>query len=221
MNKNYFLCVMVVHAFFMQSTPSCPWTPDTAVFAFDLHDVVVKPDWVLRVRNFCALSWREKVWLFLAVARPSFLADLFFVSRNNVPAECMMAEMQRLHPILNTYENLFWQLINAYIPNDEMIIFLRGLQKNGFSLYLASNIGPRAFEMFAQTHPAIVDFFEVCIYPDERNGHARKPSLDYFDYLMDEIARKEGDKEIIFVDDRLENVRAARAHGLHGFLYVR
>ncbi|HEX7302746.1 HAD-IA family hydrolase, partial [Lentzea sp.] len=83
------------------------------------------------------------------------------------------------------------------------------LDNAGRRIALLSNIPEDHARNFERTY-AWLDLFEVCAFSC-RIGHA-KPEREAFEWCREAL----GGGEILFVDDRLENVEAARAAGMLG-----
>jgi FMN phosphatase YigB (HAD superfamily) len=96
------------------------------------------------------------------------------------------------------------------------------LAGQGFELYTATNIGhvffaklqKRVSEVFNDQcirYGMTVDFAEIPV--------VQKPNPLYFQRLKQHLCPN-GDKQILFIDDKLENVEAARAEGLLAIHFV-
>jgi putative hydrolase of the HAD superfamily len=93
--------------------------------------------------------------------------------------------------------------------DDEMVGLLGDLHAAGQRMALLSNIPEDHARYFERTY-AWLDLFEVRGFSC-RIGHA-KPEAAAFEWCRDRL----GDGDILFVDDRLENVRAAEQAGMRG-----
>jgi putative hydrolase of the HAD superfamily len=91
----------------------------------------------------------------------------------------------------------------------EMVALLHELHNAGRRIALLSNIPEDHARNFERTH-AWLDLFEVRGFSC-RIG-AAKPERKAFEWCRDRL----GDDDILFVDDKLENVRAAELVGMYG-----
>ena len=87
------------------------------------------------------------------------------------------------------------------------------LRREGFGLYLLSNI-PCEFEKHVPHTPILQSFDGIVL-----SGPIGmvKPSADIYRYLLDKYGLPA--EECIFVDDREENILAARAIGMQAYLF--
>ncbi|MEU7478808.1 HAD-IA family hydrolase [Lentzea sp. NPDC042327] len=93
--------------------------------------------------------------------------------------------------------------------DDEMVALLGALHAAGRRIALLSNIPEDHARDFERRYPWL-DLFELRAFSC-RIGHA-KPSIEAFEWCRERL----GDDEILFVDDQLENVEAARRAGMRG-----
>ncbi|MEV6714490.1 HAD family hydrolase [Lentzea sp. NPDC051208] len=108
------------------------------------------------------------------------------------------------HPPLVEKDVASWSRVDY-----EMVALLHELHNAGRRIALLSNIPEDHARNFERTY-AWLDLFEVRAFSC-RIGHA-KPDRAAFEWCRDAL----GDDDILFVDDRLENVRAAELTGMRG-----
>ena len=108
------------------------------------------------------------------------------------------------HPPLIEDDVRSWSRIDY-----EMVALLHELHNAGRRIALLSNIPEDHARNFERTH-AWLDLFEVRGFSC-RIG-AAKPERKAFEWCRDRL----GDDDILFVDDKLENVEAAREIGMYG-----
>ncbi|KAE9405549.1 HAD-like protein [Gymnopus androsaceus JB14] len=94
-----------------------------------------------------------------------------------------------------------------------MVDLIREL-KPGRKVYAMSNISMEDFA-FLQTKSSDLDLFDHC-FTSSAAG-ARKPMLGYFRHVLENTGADP--TRTIFVDDKLDNVLAARSFGMTGILY--
>lgn len=102
-------------------------------------------------------------------------------------------------------------------PDEEFIRFICGLQAeaNGaLRIFAMSNISAPDYAV-ARTKPAEWGIFER-VFTSAAVG-MRKPDLCFFKFVLDEI--KAEPSSVVFVDDRSENVLAARSLGMNGIVF--
>ncbi len=108
-----------------------------------------------------------------------------------------------------------------------MITILKELKEQGYLLILASNLEPDVFEYNLKKCPEFLDFFDFHFLstvensPAENTEYITKPNQQYFVDLRKKVNEYVSDDvEIIFIDDRQENIEAANKSNLtiRGFL---
>jgi putative hydrolase of the HAD superfamily len=122
--------------------------------------------------------------------------------RGDVTAEEYWARVG--HPPLVEKDVESWSRVDY-----RMVALLHDLHGAGRRIALLSNIPEDHARNFERTH-AWLDLFEVRAFSC-RIGHA-KPEPGAFEWCRNAL----GDNDILFVDDRLENVEAAERAGMRG-----
>jgi putative hydrolase of the HAD superfamily len=97
----------------------------------------------------------------------------------------------------------------------QMLELLDVLARSGLTLALLSNIPPELADDFLQRHEWLRRFSALGF--SCRIGHV-KPEAAAFDWCIRTLGVEPA--RILFVDDREENVRAARACGMQGHLFT-
>lgn len=98
----------------------------------------------------------------------------------------------------------------------ETLELYKKLHAQGFQFYTATNIGSIFFGDIQKKFPEVFNdnFIKHCMTVDYKNGNPiEKPDPRYFEMLKKKI-NPAGDKYILFIDDKPENVEAARKAGL-------
>jgi putative hydrolase of the HAD superfamily len=101
------------------------------------------------------------------------------------------------------------------VVDPQMLDLLDVLARSGLTLGLLSNIPPELADEFLRRH-AWLSRFDVLGFSC-RIGHV-KPEPAAFDWCIRTLGVEPA--RILFVDDRDENVRAARARGMQGHLFT-
>lgn len=102
----------------------------------------------------------------------------------------------------------------AYKPKNGTIALVKKLHELGYIQHIGSNIGEAIFKLFAPQYPTIFNYFSYMhiINTQEASTKIKKPNKEFFlSYLN--LHQKEP-HQIIFVDDRWANIKAARLCGL-------
>ncbi|MGA5407457.1 HAD family hydrolase [Streptomyces lavendulocolor] len=100
--------------------------------------------------------------------------------------------------------------------DEEMVALVGELAATGWRLALLSNIPPELAGHYEERHTAWLRHFDVRAFSC-RTGHA-KPDPAAYAWCLRALAAPP--RDVLFVDDREENVAAARAAGLRGVLFT-
>jgi 2-haloacid dehalogenase len=89
------------------------------------------------------------------------------------------------------------------------------LQDNGYKIFILSNWEGDKFRLFDSKYK-IIEFFDGCVV----SGDIKKvkPYPEIYQYLLKTYNLKA--RESVFLDDRLENVQAAKSLGFEGFVFT-
>jgi len=119
----------------------------------------------------------------------------------------------------------FEQARNSLKQDNTMITFIRQLKhayKASCSGEDKESVSPLAIYAMSNISKPDYDYLRAIDAPWElfdqifASGYAnmRKPDACFFDYVLKEIGRS--GEEVVFVDDKLENIESAQALGLYG-----
>jgi HAD superfamily hydrolase (TIGR01509 family) len=100
-------------------------------------------------------------------------------------------------------------------PIEENVALLRRMRARGLRVHALSNFAHEKFALAAETYPFLHEFDVAVI-----SGHVgvAKPDTRIFEILVERVGRPAG--ELLFVDDSLRNVEAARAFGIETVHYT-
>lgn len=133
---------------------------------------------------------------------------------NIMPEDDIRAELKKLNPQYSNYVDLFFdncdEVITSYEGDESLMIELK---KMGYKIYLLSNYPERMFRMHKKryTFYPYVDG-EVVSY----QCHLTKPDPAIYKLLCSRYRLIP--EECIFLDDRKENIDAAKALGFSGIV---
>ena len=100
-------------------------------------------------------------------------------------------------------------LERLFKPKLGMINYVRMLRRNGYSVYALTNVSSPHLEFFRQTGLA-AEFNHL--FASSELGSV-KPNREIFQKVFRHLDASPA--EVVFVDDRVENVKAARDYGIH------
>ncbi|MBO4652598.1 MAG: HAD-IA family hydrolase [Lachnospiraceae bacterium] len=101
-------------------------------------------------------------------------------------------------------------LVEPY-PDAEDI--LRSLKEQGYEVYLLSNYPKELYELHEKQLP-FLKFLDGCIISGIEKRV--KPNEDIFELFLSRYGKKAS--ECVFIDDRADNTRTAKAMGIHSFV---
>lgn len=191
-----------------------PIRPDTTVFAFDLHNVVLDVDFTKVIK----LLWYD----FLRYAPTDLLlgpktwSTLHAFTQDNLSMEYLFDKMAQKYETSIPFKKLFSDIISAQDLNYKTLGLLFALKFYGYKLYILSNIWNSSLLQLFRKYPLLKDLFDGYYIPSEENNYIAKPSgafyLGFKKYLK---AQGQNSKQIVFVDNSDDNVKSARRMGLH------
>ncbi|MAU40628.1 MAG: hypothetical protein CMF31_03305 [Kordiimonas sp.] len=114
------------------------------------------------------------------------------------------------HDAITAYDQLWDQMFSHVI--DGSVELLADLSKQGVPLYALTNFPAEKFPAFVEKY-AFMQYFEDRVVVSGQEGLI-KPDPALFQCLMDRYNLKAPD--LIFIDDRLDNVQAAQKLGMDG-----
>ena len=126
-------------------------SPQTTLFAFDLHGVVLTPDYAQMAR---IIGYKfPKLTLIKFLVYPFGLYSLWQLVRSQEATEQAFNEFFARHPQLGVLKPLLVELIAAHYLNAKSIKTLEYLKKQGYTLVILSNIWPSAYKLLVQRYP--------------------------------------------------------------------
>jgi|JI10StandDraft_1071094.scaffolds.fasta_scaffold85316_2 putative hydrolase of the HAD superfamily len=184
---------------------------------FDIGNVLIDIDYPKTISNFQALatidfntivSYHKQIDIFNQFEKGKVTVDEFVSTlkqylRNDVTNEQIIAA---------------WNTMLVYYP-EQKINLLRSLKAKGFQLYALSNINElHIAEMNSKVHAhfgidAFSSLFDKAYYSNEVGF--RKPEKELYEILLQETAIRP--QEMLFIDDKLENLVPAEKLGIQTF----
>lgn len=112
-------------------------------------------------------------------------------------------------------EKIFTEILSLDRPwIDETIQVIKTLKKNGYRIYLLSNLAQEVRDRF-MFHP-VFSYFDGAVYSCEVN--CSKPDAHIYCYLLEKYNLSSA--ESIFIDDAIKNIVAAQGLGFTGIVYT-
>jgi len=207
-------------------------SPDTIEFAWDAHEVLLKPNVPqmvgillknasFKVAKMSTLLAYDYARYFLhghVGSTYRLMSDIYTLIKRNPGGT---GEEYKI--ILDVYDPSLWsvaeQMAAAFYPMPGIEELLQELKHLGYTQRIATNMGPNDYKNLAKKYPTLfnnltggltVDFNEKPII--------RKPSLDYFNRYYERY-NPDHKKTIIFIDDNELNVKAAQETGMIALVF--
>ena len=100
-------------------------------------------------------------------------------------------------------------------PIDESVDMLRSLRQNGIRTFALTNFSAETYPLAVARFPFLSEFDGTVVSGEEG---VVKPDLQIYERLLQRYSITA--TRAVFIDDRLENVEAARRLGLYGIHFV-
>lgn len=135
-------------------------------------------------------------------------------------AECYAKLGERYHVDPNELEDYFSEARKTLAYDSTLIMFVRSLKEEyGISVFAMSNVGHEDYAYVRDhVHEVDWDVFDR-IFPSYAAGF-RKPDTGFYQHVVASIEHDFQPSEIIYVDDKIDNVIAARSLGMHGVVFT-
>src|SRR5690606_20730259 len=92
---------------------------------------------------------------------------------------------------------------------------IKYLKTRGYKIYILSNIWPMSLELLYNKFPTLEALFDGAYIPQASNGFIAKPHPSFYEGFKYYLAQQnQAHKQIIFIDNRKKNIKAARQAGL-------
>jgi FMN phosphatase YigB (HAD superfamily) len=194
-----------------------PFSPSTHIFLWDLHDVILTKslwNWFM-----ICLRYKHKKELISNLDKKSIkIAGAFLLERLKLTKKQMISE-ELITAARNANNQALVDLTvktcSSYTPIENTVQIMNELTALGFTHHLGSNIGQTVFNDCAEKFPSIFNVFKGVTIPFE-SQHAtiiKKPHQEFFYAHLNKHNLQP--EQIIFIDDKLNNVIAAQSIGIN------
>ncbi|MCL4361366.1 HAD hydrolase-like protein [Candidatus Dependentiae bacterium] len=208
------LCIFIF--LFFVNLNSEKITPENTVFAFDLHGVVLNINYLEATKTILCNLKNYQALKFLL--NPIIMYKFFKLVKNCYVIEKVIDDFGLQHPAISNIKDSIINIINCQKINSEMVETIKLLRHLGYKIYILSNIGSKTLSEFVKKNPDFLSLFDGHFIPSQENGFAHKPHPEFYK-LFREKFDLEGVK-IVFVDDILENVKAAEKEKFDSILFI-
>ena len=181
------------------------------VVVFDLGKVLVEFDWTKAARNFAKHSVMnaEEIYKLLLHTPPLFKYETGLLSNEEFVAE--VSSSIGFRKGRDEFERLFSDIFE---PINGMIDAHASLRDKGIPTFIFSNTNDFAVKHIRKHYPFFNNFDGYILSYEHRS---MKPDAKLYEVVEKTTGRRNG--EIIYVDDRKENVDAGAARGWQTVLH--
>ena len=128
--------------------------------------------------------------------------------------------IDRLSPDYQVLRPLIIEMGNTQVPVKETFDLVQKLKDQGYSVFIASNIGPDMYADLQKKFPQELALFDGAFISSPENNLVEKPRPEYFEQLKIYLAAHgQSGKQILFVDDTQKHVVAAAKQSITSTLF--
>jgi len=214
----------LVVALFFQGVLGQTNQKETTIILWDIHDVMLQRD----VKKIFSILWHDKdTWRALTHTNGRLFGGSIKLLWKYITDEASTEQFIQLAQKENNqhFVQFLKTICNAQQPIKGTVSIIKELCANGYTHHIGSNIGKTIFDELINPniHPQFAELFACfelekshVISCDEHGTIIRKPRVEYFQDYLKKNNVDLSKTRVIFIDDRKENVKAAREVGLHG-----
>jgi FMN phosphatase YigB (HAD superfamily) len=186
-------------------------TINSPVFAFDLGKVLVDFDYSIATEKLAARSTRPPENLHSHLGGSSLLVQL---ETGQITRHEFFEEVRRATGFRGSLTEFGGFFADIFTPIEPMVALHAELRARGFKTYIFSNTNDLAVEHVRRNFPFFSNF-DGYIFSHEVK--AMKPAAEIYEAL-EAMTGKSG-AEILYLDDRPENIEAGHARGWRTILH--
>lgn len=175
---------------------------------FDIGMVLIDFHWAKTMRD---LGFTEEV---VATLGKNMMQHPMWneMDRNVMTEADIVKEFKKLSPSYEAEIDLFLsnldKVVTVFPKSNE---WLKNLKERGYNVYLLSNYPERTFKVDSKRY-SFMDYVDGKVVSFE--CHYTKPEKAIYDLLCERYNLLE--EESVFLDDKFENIEAARSYGFYG-----
>jgi len=191
-----------------------PISPKT-VLAFDLHGVIFNLCPIKVTKHL--LKCPEKLRLFSIIFYPRLFLKSWQELRKGAIAEELLYKLAKDFPQFEKLLPTGFNVINSQKPVWPMVDLLRELKSKGYELHVLSNIGQNSVQMMQDLFPDIFCYFDKIMASTADDNYIKKPDIKAYQKYLKIFGLDP--KDVIFIDDRLKNIKAAQMADISSILF--
>ena len=190
--------------------------PNRIVFIFDLHDVIIKKNYIRMFSHALKKAYRlDLLFIFL---NPRFIYHVIQLLKTSRVPEQYVVELAQTWPKLSPFIEVVITMMNEQRPINLTVEIIETLKRNGYKLYMFSNIGEQTLQHLQKKLPELFSYFDGIVFVEQQDNWVQKPSTKAFEKFLTTFNLQPS--ACIFIDNSKKNIASAATHGLHGILYT-
>lgn len=211
--------VMSAHRYqtYYQSLIGQELTSQNTIIIFDWHRVVQE-------QNFTRVGYKL-ISRSHGIGSCLFDAALWYqikqLVKQHTLTEKIFDQLNDHYPNVAEVKENFMTAVNEEPLIEGTVELLQQLKRQGYTIYMLSNIAPETLAGLWQRHPHILRTFDGIYVPNEHNNYRQKPDPQFYQDFKEFIyQRGDANKIMLFIDDREKNVQAGYDVGIYGIVFV-
>lgn len=190
--------------------------PDNMILVFDWHKVIQEQNFA-RIASKLFSPKKKYIW---QAARPQLWFMIRHLVKEKVVAEKIIERIESTFPSMIGLKKLFIQAVNEEPIIEDTVKIIEKLKSAGFKIYMLSNIAAETLENLWFIHSDVLKNFDGIYTPSNENNYMQKPNPEFYKKFKDYLKKcGEADKNILFIDDREKNIKAAVEQGFYGIVF--
>lgn len=196
----------------LQNLKNLQISPANTIITFDIHGVLFAPD-SKKIKQLIKTN-KSILKVLVYLLWPPFILDILKLVHQKVVPEEIIKYLCSRYKGIAPYQKYAIGLANAQKPIPHMSTIVSELKNKGYQLHVFSNIGSEIFKELSAEHKEFFAQFDTIYIPHEANHFIGKPRHQAFhDYLK---RCNPLNQQIIFIDNRWRNIKAAHACQIFG-----
>lgn len=200
-----------------------PYNAHEIVILWDIHGVIFKKNiihWFLKIiaSGYLFSAIRKLDWATTGLLLKYVGKKFGLLSEEITNQEFLNCASRSKNQALI---NLTIKISCEYKLNKSVFNLIEHLNRKGYVQHIGSNIGKDVFEKFALQHHAVFQYFTAIHIINTKESHTfnKKPNQGFFYNYLQKYAHELNGKQIIFIDDQLQNVLSAQFCGINAILF--
>ncbi len=191
-------------------------TKKYSAIAFDLHDVLFARNYKRML--YLMLATPGKLKIMITLFNPRFIYDVIRLYRKTRVAEEYILTLGAKYPLLQPHIDRGIAITNSLLPRSELFQMIQELKKQGYTLYIFSNIGKKTYQELLKIHEPLFNVFDGIHYTHEKNDWVQKPFAGAYNDFVNRFNLNP--TEVVFIDDSKKNSNAAELCGITAIHYT-